>query len=139
MTEEFVIEQIKKLDEKKAKGTDDLQAHFLKHSAHIIGPVLTQIFNLSIKTGIFPESWKLAKISPVHKKGEKVELNNYRPISVLCFLSKIIERHVHNSLYEFLNNHNLLYEGQSGFRPKHSCATALTHITDSWLTALDTG
>ncbi len=58
---------------------------------------------------------------------------------MLCSLSKILERHVHDSLYNFLNDHNLLYEGQSGVRSKHSCATALTHMTDKWLAAIDAG
>ncbi len=139
MTEEFIAKQLKKLDTNKAQGLDNLNPYFLKMSANIITPILTQILNQSLKSGIFPDIWKLGKVTPLHKKGDKEDVNNYRPISVLCSLSKIIERHVHDSLYEFLNRLNLLCEGQSGFRPKHSCATALTHMTDSWLKALDSG
>lgn len=139
VTEQFVYDQLQKLDAKKAKGCDNLGPLFLKMSALFIAPVLTEIFNSSISNGIFPDVWKIAKVTPLHKKGPRDDVNNYRPISVLCCLSKILERHVHNSLYEYLSEHDMLYAGQSGFRPKHSCATALTRIVDKWLTALDAG
>jgi hypothetical protein len=93
-----------------------------------------------LDNGVFPDAWKIAKVTPVYKnKGAKDEVGNYRPISILSCISKVIERHVHDSLYFFLNDNDLLYEGQSGFRPKHSCSTALTHMTDRWLAALDSG
>ena len=67
----------------------------------------------------------------------KEEENNYRPISILPILSKIIEKHVHDSLMEFLNSFELLYKTQSGFRPNHLCETALTYMIDSWLKAIN--
>ena len=139
MTDGLIAKQLKKLDTNKAQGIDNLSPYFLKISANIITPILTQILNQSLQSGIFPDVWKLGKVTPLHKKGDKEDANNYRPISVLCSLSKIIERHVHDSFYEYLNRLNFLCAGQSGFRPKHSCATALTHMTDSWLKALDSG
>lgn len=66
LTEDFVLKQLKMLDGKKAKGMDNLNPYFLKLSSHVIAPALTQILNLSLKTGIFPEAWKVAKVSPLH-------------------------------------------------------------------------
>jgi hypothetical protein len=118
---------------------DKISPTFLKLSAPIIAPSLTHVFNLSISTGIFPDLWKLAKVYPLHKKGPKENVNNYRPISILCSLSKILERHVNNYLYQFLDNSNVLHSNQSGFRPQYSCATALTGLADTWLAALNKG
>ena len=80
---------------------------------------------------------KKAKVTPIFKKGEKTDINNYRPISVLPVIIGIFERHVSNCLVDFLEGHDLVYEQQSGFRKRHSCQTALTKIIDTWLTALN--
>ena len=96
-----------------------------------------KILNLSITTGIFPDSFKKAKITPCFKKGDKSDMSNYRPISVLPLLSKLLERHVADNLKSYLNEYDLLYERQSGFRANHSCETALTAIIDDWITAID--
>ena len=96
-----------------------------------------KILSLSITNGIFPDSFKIAKITPCFKKGDKSDMFNYRPISVLPLLSKLLERHVAENLKSYLNIFDLLYERQSGFRANHSCETALTAIVDDWLTATD--
>ena len=93
-----------------------------------------KILNLSITTGIFPDSFKKAKITPCFKKGDKSDMSNYRPISVLPLLSKLLERHVADNLKSYLNEYDLLYERQFGFRANHSCETALTAIIDDWIT-----
>ena len=80
-----------------------------------------------------------AKVSPLHKNGPCDDVNNYRPISVLPVLSKILERHVHISLMNYLNEHNLLHPTQSGLRSAHSCETALVNMIDRWLHSLDNG
>ena len=71
--------------------------------------------------------------------GDKAECRNYRPISVLCGISKVIERHVHDALYIYLTQHSLLFSEQSGFRPGHSCETALLRMNDTWAAAIDRG
>ena len=70
---------------------------------------------------------------PIRDKG------NYRPISVLCALSEILERHVHDSLYNYLVSHNMLYGGQSGFCAQHSCETVLSYMVHKWASAIDRG
>jgi sarcosine oxidase/L-pipecolate oxidase len=81
---------------------------------------------------VFPDTWKIAKVAPVYKSGDKTCIDNYRSISVLPVLSKILERHVTNHLYEYLTKYNLV-ENQSGFRKCHSTETLLVYLTDIWL------
>ncbi len=92
---------------------------------------------MSIKTNTFPDTWKVAQVTPIFKKNSTQDLNNYRPISILPVLSKLIEKHVSIHLYEYLNSHDLLTSRQSGFRAKHSCETALHQMLDDWLTCIN--
>ena len=87
----------------------------------------------------FPRKWKEAKVSPLHKNGPHDDVNNYRPISILPVLSKVLEKYVHDCLSVYLDENNSLHRTQSGFRSQHSCATALVHMIDSWLNAMDNG
>ena len=120
-----MFKSIQNLDEKKAIGLDDIGISFLKVGMCVITEPLTDIINQSINTGIFPDKWKEARVLPLHKSGLTDDPYNYRPISILSVLSKIIERHVHDHIYKHLPEHNLLYEYQSGFCPQHSCEAAL--------------
>ena len=95
--------------------------------------------NFSIRAGDVATEWKKARVTPLYKSGDAFLVNNYRPVSVLPVISKIIERHVFNSFYDYLNANHLLTEHQSGFRPKHSCETALHNIIDNWLCNIDAG
>ena len=91
------------------------------------------ICNLSITKNQFPNDWKTAVVTPLFKKGSTDDPGNYRPFPILPILSKLLERHVFNYLYEFLVCHDLLISRQSGFRSKHSCETALHLLVDNWL------
>jgi len=139
MTVEYVCKQLSTFQINKAKGVDNISPYFFKIAAPIIAPSLCHIFNCSIVSRMFPDKWKVAKVTPLHKKDAKECKNNYRPISVLCTLSKILEKHVHQYFYEYLAGNNLLHPSQSGFRSKYSCSTALTHMVENWLTAVDSG
>ena len=127
----------KNLDLSKATGSDDIGPRLLKLSASFISESITYICNKSIQNSEFPSKWKEGKVTPLFKTGTKGNVNNYRPISILLVLSKILEQHVHDSLMEFLNSHELLDKTQSDFRPKHSCETSLTYMIDSWLKAIN--
>ena len=105
MTLEFVQKQLASLNPSKATGLDGLSANVLKISSPTIAAPLTKIFNLSISSKIFPDNFKKAKITPCFKKGDKSDKSNYRPISVLSLLSKVIERHVASHLKTYLNTH----------------------------------
>ena len=104
--------------------------------SHIVEP-LTHIFNLCISHGTFPASLKEAKVVPIPKTQDHTSICNYRPISILSSLSKPLERHIHKHLLEFLERNDLLSVRQSGFRPNHSCHSALTRIVDKWLSSIN--
>ena len=93
--------------------------------------ILSNVVNSSFNEGIFPTSMKTAKVVPIHKGGSKLDVKNYRPISLLCTFSKIYEKLMHRRVLEFLERHSSLFEGQYGFRPGHSCEHALLDATNS--------
>ena len=80
------------LDSNKSSGVDEVPTKFLKCICHILAPVLTSVINTSFLNGFFPDILKLAKVAPLFKDGDRTDMNNYRPISVLSSLSKIFER-----------------------------------------------
>ena len=98
---------------------------------------LTKLIDASFDSGVFPSSWKSAKVVPVFKSGDPSDVDNYRPISVLNCLSKIIERVAFNHIYAFLIKENLLHILQSGFRHRHSTCTALVHLIDKVYNDMD--
>ena len=97
------------------------------------------IVNKSISSGQFPSAWKEAKVKPLFKSGSKDDINNYRPISILPTISKLIEKWVEKQFSQYLTDLKLLHKSQSGFRPKHSTESALFRMIDSWLKAIDEG
>ena len=137
--ENQVFKLLRALNPNKSCGTDHLGPRLLKLSAGFVCKPIAWIINKSIETGIFPNELKLAKVTPIHKKSDKSDPSNYRPISVLPTLSKIFERHIARQIFDFLSKFNLLHHEQSGFRQFHSCQTALTELTDSWLKQMDEG
>ena len=104
--------------------------------AHI-APILSCLVNESLLYGIFPEKLKLAKITPVFKKGSIQDKDNYRPIPVLSVFSKIFEKVMYKSLYAYLECHNILYSLQFGFRQKCSTNHALINIAKSIRCSVD--
>ena len=98
----------------------------LKYLSTEIAPILASIINNSFTSGIFPDSLKLAKVIPIHKEGDPTNLNNYRPISILPPLSKIIERAVYGQIYKYLEQKDILIKQQFGFRKNKSTVQAIT-------------
>ena len=135
----FIRKFLLNLNVRKSTGLDNIGPRILKLSANIITPSLEFIINKSISTGKFPSVWKEAKVKPMFKNGNKEDVNNYRPISILPTISKIIEKWVENQFSKYLNEFNLLHKTQSGFRPKHSTESALILMIDSWLKAINEG
>ena len=130
---------LKASDQKKACGHDHLPVKLLVDSAQYISNPLSYIFNLSLQLGQFPDPLKIAKISPVYKKGDRDQPGNYRPISVLPVLSKIFEKLVNNRLIEYLEKHNILYKHQYGFREGHSTKLAVTNLINQLVHYQDEG
>ena len=92
------------LNESKSVGTNGLPTKILKILKNEISVELINIFQLTFSTGVFPSGLKIAKVIPIHKKESKLKCSNYRPISLLSNLDKILEKLMHNRIYEFLEN-----------------------------------
>ena len=121
ITEAEVYLALTKINTRKNVGTDGINAKYLKIAAANISKQLTDIINTSLASNRFPEAWKVAKVFPVFKKGKKEDLDNYRPISILCTLSKMLERYVHKHLYAFLSSYRLLHPSHSGLGKYYFC------------------
>ena len=97
------------------------------------------IFNTSLETSQFPDPWKIARVLPIFKDGDKIEKSNYRPISVLPVFSRLFEKLVFKQLYQYLNDRCFINSNQSGFRELNSTVTCLLKNTDDWYCGMDTG
>ena len=122
---------ISSLQENKASEPNSLPIKTLKTSKRQFSVTLTYLINLAFETGIFPEILRTAKVIPFFKKGDQQNSNNYRPISLLSNLGKIIEKLIHKRLFKFLNNNNCLFNYQFGFRNHHSTNNALISVTEN--------
>ena len=134
-----VLTLVRKLCKNKATGLDKISVRLIHECADLIADSLCSIFNCSIATGIFPEDWKISKVIPLFKQGDRSDLNNYRPISIIPVIAKVFERVVYDQIFAFLNENKLLSPHQSGFRCLHSTVTALLEATDSWAYDIDRG
>ena len=120
LSEQGVLKQLSSLIPNKACGPDQIPPWFLKTFAADIAPILTGIFEDSMDSGTVPHRWKEANVCAVFKKGKKSDPANYRPISLTCVASKILEHIVHSFFMKHLNDHNILTDCQRGFRAKRS-------------------
>ena len=118
------------LDDNKSTGISSIPTKLLKIAAPIIVPYLVSIINLSFIKGTFPKLMKLAKILPIFKSGSKSDVNNYRPISLLSVFNKILEKLMHNRLYSFLEQNNVIYNSQFGFQKNKSAQHSLIEIVE---------
>ena len=118
---------------------DNLAGKFLKEGASVLVTPVTAICNLSIKLSAFPDKCKFAKLKPLFKKGSKTEAKNYRPISLLPLISKIIERVIYDQTQNFLDKNEVIYKYQSGFRSNHSTNSCLSYLSNKVLTSFDQG
>ena len=139
ITEEYVRKQISSMSVRKASGPDGISVQMIKIESPYITKSLTHIFNLSIRCEQYPKEWKHALVTPIHKGGDKCNATNYRPISILPIISKILERWVHSKVYSYLDVCNLIPSCQSGFRPLHSTETTLHDLTNKCFQAMERG
>ena len=134
-----VRKHLKSLNRKKAEGLDDIPSCVLKDCAQELAPPLAHLINISLTTGIIPNELKIAKIVPIYKDGKKSEFTNYRPISVLPVISKILEKCVHAQFVDYLESHKFLSTKQFGFRKQRSTEFANVLFTDAIRSAMDRG
>ena len=120
----------------KSAGYDNITSNVLKQIANTVIEPLTYLINLSFVSGVFPSELKVAKIIPIHKAGDRNKYTNYRPISLLPVISKLIERLIHNRLMNFISKHSIFNDNQYGFRKNYSTYMAAIKLTESiceWL------
>ena len=127
-SKEEIEKLIDKLPNKTSKGHDDISNVLLKKLKKTVSAPLELIFNKSIQEGIFPEEMKKADVIPLFKSKEKYMVNNYRPISLLVTISKLLEKIVYTRTYNFFCDTEQLYQSQYGFRSGFSCENAISEL-----------
>ena len=139
ISEAEIMSILQKLNTKKANGPDNISNTILKSTAPSICPSLTKLINKSLSMKQFPTQWKCANVVPVHKKNSKQEVKNYRPISLLSNISKVMEKAIYNRLYMYLVRNNLLTWRNSGFRRSDGTVYQLVNIVHEIYHDLDNG
>lgn len=137
ISENDVLLALEKLKPKSTEGPDGLPAYFLKDCAMILAKPLCVLFNLCLKNSIFPEIWKVSRITPVYKKGDKHEIENYRPIVILSNVAKVFEIVIHEIV--FSHSKGLIIPNQHGFFAGRSTTTNLLSVTQFVSEVLDRG
>ena len=137
ITNETIINLINELNANKAHGADQISVQMIKLCGNSICIPLCIIFNNIIDKGIFPDQWKMANVTPIHKKDNKQFIKNYRPISLLPIFAKIFERIVFHKLYNHLVSNNLITKNQSGFRPNDSVTNQLISLVEAIHSSFD--
>ena len=123
-----MIKQLCNLKASKSSGAYHIPNKIIKLSTVIIAPILTKLFNDSIRQGVYPDVVKIAQVLPIHKSGSKHTFSSYRPISVLSSFSKIFEKCLDKQISSYLTKKKLLNPQQYGFRPNYSTSIALNDI-----------
>lgn len=135
ITEAQIFKIIQNLDNSGGPGSDKIPPYFISCCARELCVPLAIIFNRSIKEGIFPYKWKVAHIIPIHKKGSKSKIDNYRPISILNIFSKILEKVVYNNIYQLIING--IPSAQHGFVKSRSTTTNLVEFINFVSSAME--
>ena len=138
-TEDEVFGIVLFLDSNKSSGPSDINAKCLQLTISSIVTSIVRIINLSLQDGTVPSGWKAANVTPVFKKGDMQDPTNYRPISVIPVLGKILERVMYTRLMVFLSENNILNPFQSGFRHNHSTEDVLIRTVEDWRREVDQG
>ena len=122
---------------KKGHGMDFIDSYSLKLAFPHIENVLLHLVNQSILQGKFAESWKVQLVFPLHKKSDKLVGTNYRPVSHIIEVSKIVEYVIHGQVFEHFIRNNIFHKNHHGNITNHSTATALIQVFDMWLDAAE--
>jgi hypothetical protein len=132
-----IVKVIDSLKNKSSHSHDRISNKILKAIKHEIAGALKDIVNSCISTGTFPESMKIAKITPLYKNGDNHDFSNYRPISILPSMSKIFEKIIHQQIYDYFHRNRLLFVSQYGFRKCHSTELATQELIDKIIIEMD--
>lgn len=132
-----ILSILKQLDPKKSTDMNGISMHLIKLLSYELLAPLKHIFNLSLAEGMVPSQLKIAKVVPIFKSGDSLDLNNYRPISLLPSLSKVLEKIVCSRLNEFLDQNSIINDNQFGFRKNQSTTHAMAHLVNKISNALN--
>lgn len=135
--EKEVEKTIWSLNNTKSVGFDDIATHILKSCAPIISPVIQHLINLSFGQGTFPEKLKRSIVKPLHKKGDKTDLSNYRPITLISNLSKVFEKIMHRRLMSYIQKNLIIKQEQNGFQKGKSTTLATFTLMKNVIEYLD--
>ena len=139
ITTEDVKKIIDNFQPKPSTGHDNISMKLIKHCKDVLLTPITLIVKQMFTTGIFPERLKIAKVKPLHKKDDESILSNYRPISLLPAISKILEKAIYLQTYEYFIENNLFYSSQYGFRKGHSTEYAGLEVVEKIIEQMDKG
>ena len=123
----------------KAAGPDNIKPLVLKELAEVTAPILQHIFQRSLDTGVVPQDWRDANITPIFKKGSRFLASNYRPVSLTCICSKLMEHIIVSHVMQHLESTGSLSDRQHGFRSKRSCETQLVDFVQQLTKHIDQG
>jgi len=126
----FTLNELKEIDGTKSTGHDNIGPRFLCDGAEGLAPIITHLINLSIRTKIVPDCTKKAKVTPLFKKKSKLDVGNYRPVSVLTSISKLLEKAIYKQVETFCKEKKVIYPLQSGFRRCFSTSTCHIYLQD---------
>ena len=134
---EEVYTLCKEINPMKSSGLDKIWAKICKDAFLVLVDQLVHLFNCSLLTSIFPKAWKIAKISPLFKGGDREDVGNYRPVSLLPLPGKLLEKIVHNNFYKFFEKNTFLTVNQGGFRKGFSTISTIADLTDDLFTSIN--
>lgn len=132
-----VVSMLLNLKTKASPGPDNIHNAFLRRYAEMVAKFLVIIFRASLSSSSVPIDWKIARIVPILKSGDKLLITNYRPISITCSCCKLLEHVIANYITNFLNENNILTPFQHGFRKGLSTVTQLVTVIHTFASILD--
>ena len=137
------LEEVEKLSKgievMKSSGLDKLSAKICKDAFVVLGQQLTYLFNCSLEKAVFPDKWKVAKVVPLFKGGNKEDVGNYRPVSLLPLPGKLLEKIVHKKITKFWDDNQFLSRDQGGFRKGFSTVATIADLTDDFFNQINQG
>ena len=136
-SESVISKYLARLKESTSSGPDGIHSKLLRECSKSLAKPLKILFTKSMDKSKIPTSWKRANVTPIHKKGSKQEITNYRPISLTSVISKVMERIIRDKIITFMETNNLFSIDQHGFRQGKSCTTQLIEVMDDWTELVD--
>ena len=134
-----VKKMLRGLSNSKSTSLDGLNNFIIKLASHYIASPLHHVISLSLLQQRFPNSWKISKVIPLHKKNDPSDKQNYRPVALLSPLSKVLEKLIYEQLYGYFQENGLFHQSLHGYRKNRSTLTALLQLYDRWVKAASDG